>query len=936
MGAPGAGWGAPAQEDEELEQLLAEFRAEVELLMRDGEWGEARDELEGLLDEDPSDWRSRALLGRLEWLSGRYERARSELGRVRAALVAGTPEARLCLQTELELRAELADGAEWRELLERVEGAGFSIEDEPALAWPAAQLLLQLGQRDRALELLQAAVDADGSDWRDLLASGRAARWLGDLELASRRVVSAALAGRDDEPEVLAELASIYFEAEGEGQRRMTRGEAPGPLYREALGRDPNNETALLGLHELGQVNWRRQRRAASEYLGDLLRVRPDSVRGLLALGRAELELGRLPQVRAALERLERLAPGRREVRTLRSTLAWVEHDEDSALSMLERLVEEDPADSSPEREVGAALLDLYRFGEGLGFLRRAVERDPGDFRAWTQLGRALANTADVRGGLEALDRAHELAAGRHDVWRENTRLVLERIERDFVEREAGSLTFAWNPQGAEVLETYLVPFYAEARRELSLRYGQAVDSVRIEVFERHDDFSVRSTGFQGFPALGVCFGPVVTAVSPLSELRGSFSWARTSYHEFTHVIHLAISHNRCPRWITEGLATWEEERVNPAWGRNMRRDLLDARANGEIFPLRELNAAFRGPRIIFGYYQGGLLCEMLVRDHGFPSMIRLLEAFDRGLDLDAACSEVFGATPEQIDERFARFVDEQLAPLALEPRHDPERVAALRYTLATSPPGSPQAAEQWREDWCTVAWAAQQQGNRVDAEDALRIAESGGARPLRALALRGHQAWAVGDREAAVQRWREFLDAGGEDFFVRMAMAEHALEGLDDPGLCEQHLRAAEAAFPGFPESQASAELALARLFDLRGDTAAAMAARMRWLEYNADAGELRIEVARWLVGEERFEEAERYFREANDVDPFRASLHRDWARVLERLGRPAEALREVRVALAVPSELDADGPAALDAAAREELESARARLEREIDRGE
>ena len=64
----------------------------------------------------------------------------------------------------------------------------------------------------------------------------------------------------------------------------------------------------------------------------------------------------------------------------------------------------------------------------------------------------------------------------------------------------------------------------------------------------------------------------LVTAVSPLAEMRGTFSWARTSFHEFTHVIHLGLSHNRCPRWITEGIATWEEVNHNPSWSRNMRR----------------------------------------------------------------------------------------------------------------------------------------------------------------------------------------------------------------------------------------------------------------------------------------------------------------------------------------------------------------------------
>ena len=64
------------------------------------------------------------------------------------------------------------------------------------------------------------------------------------------------------------------------------------------------------------------------------------------------------------------------------------------------------------------------------------------------------------------------------------------------------------------------------------------------------------------------------------------------------------------------------------AWWRNMRRELLDARANGEVFPLRRLNNAFRGPSVLFAYYQSGLLCQMLIEEHGFPPMVRLLERY--------------------------------------------------------------------------------------------------------------------------------------------------------------------------------------------------------------------------------------------------------------------------------------------------------------------
>ncbi|MEO0650509.1 MAG: hypothetical protein AAFZ65_07525, partial [Planctomycetota bacterium] len=338
--------------------------------------------------------------------------------------------------------------------------------------------------------------------------------------------------------------------------------------------------------------------------------------------------------------------------------------------------------------------------------------------------------------------------------------------------------------------------------------------------------------------------------------------------------------------------------------------------------------SAARGrPRIVFGYYQGGLLCEMLIDSHGFPSMIRLLEAFDRGLDLDQACREVFDLTPEEIDARFAAFVDAELSGIQLEPRFDPQRALALRYTLSDRRPESPGEAAEWEQRWLDVAFADNAMGRRVDAEDALRrIATDDGPEPLRALLLRGRMALGKGLEGVALEHFREFVQRGGEDFFARMALADHAFNQAEDMELALEHLLAAEAAFPGFADPQASAELALARLYEERGDVASAMDARMRWLGYNADAGELRLEVARWLMEQRRFDEAERYFREANEVDPFRSSLHVDWGQALAELGRYDELLREVDVALLVPAELDADGPEALDSAGRARLQLAAA----------
>jgi tetratricopeptide (TPR) repeat protein len=417
-----------------------------------------------------------------------------------------------------------------------------------------------------------------------------------------------------------------------------------------------------------------------------------------------------------------------------------------------------------------------------------------------------------------------------------------------------------------------------------------------------------------------VCFGPVVTAVSPVSELRGTFSWARTSFHEFTHVIHLGLSHNRCPRWITEGLATWEEVNRRASWTRNMRRELLDARASGELIGVRDLNRSFRGPRILFAYYQSGLWCQMMIERYGFPKLVHLLEAFDRGEDLDQALKSVFALTPAQIDRQFEQFVDAELAELRIEPRWSAGRLARLQLELPSKPPSAAQARAEWIDATISLAVGRWQTGARIDAEQVLLRLQDARETAPRALFLRGEMALTAGDKPQARALWKKGLELGGEDYRVRFALGRMA-EGENDLEEAERQFLAAEKAFPGYDELELCAELALAKLYKRQDRTDDAQAARARWLDWNSGEYTVHMEVAAWHSAAARWSEAERLYSEANEVDPFRRKLHRLWADVLVQLGRHAEALREYHVVALVPVELDLDKPEPLQAAERADL---------------
>ena len=234
----------------------------------------------------------------------------------------------------------------------------------------------------------------------------------------------------------------------------------------------------------------------------------------------------------------------------------------------------------------------------------------------------------------------------------------------------------------------------------------------------------------------------------------------------------------------------------------------------------------------------------------------------------------------------------------------------------------------EWAEGWCTVAWGSWQDGRKVDAQAALRHIDRAGMKPLRARFLRGEIALSEGNKGAAREIWEDAVEAGGRDFRVLVGLGA-LLEDEGEHADAERMFLLAEESFPGYDDRQLSAELRLASFYAERGDQDAANRAKERWLAWNAGELNMRREVAAWHVAAGRHAEAAQLFAEANEIDPFLRDLHRDWAHALRETGRFEEALREYRVALIVPPELDRDytaasmGPFAIGPAAPAEPEA-------------
>ena len=305
-----------------------------------------------------------------------------------------------------------------------------------------------------------------------------------------------------------------------------------------------------------------------------------------------------------------------------------------------------------------------YRFDEAVVLTRQAIAVDRHNARAQADLGMHLLRTGDETGARQALERAFK--ADPFDVVTFNLLSLLDSLDK-FESVRDGSVLLRLDPTEAAILREYAGPLANRALSEMAARYQATPRTpILVEIFPRHDDFAVRTLGLPGLiGALGACFGRVVTLDSPRARPPGASLWGATLWHELAHVITLQLSRQRVPRWLTEGVSVYEEQRASPDWGREMEIPFAEARRRGRIMPLAELNAGFTDPeQIAIAYYEASLVVEHIVAAYGQEGLRKLLLAYGLGLEGDAALTGGLGVGIDTLQAGFDRMLDTRFAPL--------------------------------------------------------------------------------------------------------------------------------------------------------------------------------------------------------------------------------------------------------------------------------
>ncbi|MES2790467.1 MAG: tetratricopeptide repeat protein, partial [Planctomycetota bacterium] len=316
---------------------------------------------------------------------------------------------------------------------------------------------------------------------------------------------------------------------------------------------------------------------------------------------------------------------------------------------------------------IGKKLSQKYRFAEGAEHQRAALLLDRKYLPAKMQLAQDLLRLGQEAEGWKLAEEVS--TADGYNVVAHNLVALQERVEQ-FRTLEDNGIIARMDAREAEIYGPRVLELLQRAKRDLCAKYGVELPTpIIVEMFPQQEDFAIRTFGLPGGAGfLGVCFGTVITANSPASQGGHPSCWESTLWHEFCHVVTLNKTHNRMPRWLSEGISVYEERQADPTWGQTVTPQSRKMLLGDELTPVSELSGAFLRPasaqHLQFAYYESSLVVEYLIQQHGIEVLKKILDDLSNGITINESLARHTGSL-EELNAKFVTFARAQAESMA-------------------------------------------------------------------------------------------------------------------------------------------------------------------------------------------------------------------------------------------------------------------------------
>jgi len=573
---------------------------------------------------------------------------------------------------------------------------------------------------------------------------------------------------------------------------------------------------------------------AVRHHLDAAFSLNPKNQKALLVRGSIEIDQNQWDAARATLDEVLAVNPKSTEALAMEATISWLRDDTKAYDDLRKQVFAINDEYAQFYRVVARSAVREHRYKEAIELEKEAVKLQPDYFEAMAGVGEGYLRLGEEKEGLKWLEKAW--AGDEYNVRTKNTLdLFDETIPNDYKFVTSKSFKTRYFTAEQKVLTRYIEPVMEKAFADMAKRYGYSPKTpVVLELYADPTDYSVRTVGLPNLGALGVCFGQVITALSPSV---GDLNWGMVLWHELGHVFAIQLSNQRVPRWFTEGLSEYETMLARPEWRRENDADLYGAVYEGTLPSVSALNYEFMSPdpnAVVVAYYLSSVTIEYIANTYGFDKIVEALKLFGKGKESDEVVQTITGRTIAEFDTDFRAYLDLRLAPYK-GTFHLPNRGYEDVVKLEIAVDAAPQDAARHAALALGYYYAGEADGAQASAQAALAIDDKNAiARYIMAEIEVGM------DLGVAAKRYQGMVEDGIDNFDIRVRLAQIAMEG-GDTATAEQQLNAAKALDPerSYPYQE------LASLYQGQGKTDEALAQ----LEQYAYLEQMQLSPAKELV---------------------------------------------------------------------------------------
>ncbi len=872
--------------------------------VQQGDYGAAETALRAATGRDRAE--ADLLLGQVLLNTGRYAEAQAlgeRLGRNRATRVEG-----LTLEGEARVALGQYDEAvaRWTQAVDRARtGVGRRAR---ALA---GKWLVILGRREQADELTQPLVDEYNDAMQEQedhpgtparpnprTAVLRDAEALTYLAMAMRALNSPQDANQAfndairldaHRVETLIEHAELYLSKEDMANA--------GESLRDALAANAHHPRALL-LRAQARLANDLDFVHAGEDLDQALAVNPNLADAYAVRAQMVLRDENISEATRLVERALAINPRSLEALSTRGVIRFQAGDMDGMRRAFDEVFR-----ISPVYVEGYALLAEFadwghRYDDAIVLMREGLLRPSvsGDRRlqGWmrAQLGINLLRTGDEEHGLTELQESFRV--DRYNVRVYNLlNLYEDTIATQYVSETHAPFVFRFHKDEQPVLTRYVPQLLGRAYADMTRRYHFTPQGpLRVEMFAETEHFSVRTAGLPEIGVQGVCFGRLITAISPKAA---PFNWAQIVWHELAHVYAIQLSRSRVPRWFTEGLSEWESFHSHPEWAREMDRDLFVAVSSNRLPRVRDFNTAFTHARdpgsVIVAYYAASKLVEYLIDRYTFDRVISMLPLWGQDLPTPDVMQRALGVSIDQLDTDFRAHTTQRLSRFASQWSFV-EGAYSDRQRITQEAAAQPQNAEAQARLAAALAVAGEREPCKIAAQNAVRLD------PRNTLAHYMLARVALGERDAprALSELAAIFANRVDGYELRTLEIQAARAARDTV-----RLRAALEAAVRLDPSQSEPYLLLSALHRQQNRPADELAALREVVRLDQHDRESLKTLLERLVASNGWAEIRTLAEHARNCDPESAQMHFALARAFAQSNARAEAVYEFQSAIAL-----------------------------------